>query len=343
MTATERAETRDLAEDVERLDTAVAGGDVDGALTLVDDLLDEGLDPLDVVDVIAAVQRRVGERWQSAEWSVAQEHAATAVATSALESVRRISRGVLPERGRIVIACAEHEWHALPAMLVSAALRSRGWHVTLLGASTPTARLNRYLQDLGPDITAVSCSVASGLPHSRAFIEASTTAGIPVLAGGAAFGPDARRASALGATAWAPDARTAVEVVEKLPLVVRAAAPLPSEVTVEHSAMVSGHRSLVSTVAEAWTPYGDAGPEDQELLRDIVDQAVYAVGGALLTGDERLLAETSTWVHDVLEARGYAPAAWSELGALLLSVLREYPVAGGLLTQHWAPESPAPV
>ena len=52
-------------------------------------------------------------------------------------------------RGRIVIACAEHEWHALPAMLVSAALRSRGWHVTLLGASTPTARLNRYLQDLG--------------------------------------------------------------------------------------------------------------------------------------------------------------------------------------------------
>lgn len=343
MTATERSGTRDLAEDVERLDGAVAGGDVDGALTLVDDLLDDGLDPLDVVDVIAAVQKRVGERWQNAEWSVAQEHAATAVATSALESVRRISRGVVPERGRVVIACAEHEWHALPAMLVSAALRSRGWHVTLLGASTPTARLNRYLQDLGPDITAVSCSVASGLPHSRAFIEASTTAGIPVLAGGAAFGPDARRASALGATAWAPDARTAVEVVENLPLVVRAAAPLPSEVTVEHSSLVSGHRSLVSTIAEAWSPYRDAGAEDQELLRDIVDQAVHAVGGALLTGDERLLAETSTWVRAVLEARGHGADAWSELGSLLQKVLHDYPIASGLLRQHWAPESPAPV
>lgn len=343
MTATERSGTRDLAEDVERLDGAVAGGDVDGALTLVDDLLDDGLDPLDVVDVIAAVQKRVGERWQNAEWSVAQEHAATAVATSALESVRRISRGVVPERGRVVIACAEHEWHALPAMLVSAALRSRGWHVTLLGASTPTARLNRYLQDLGPDITAVSCSVASGLPHSRAFIEASTTAGIPVLAGGAAFGPDARRASALGATAWAPDARTAVEVVEKLPLVVRAAAPLPSEVTVEHSSLVSGHRSLVSTIAEAWSPYRDAGAEDQELLRDIVDQAVHAVGGALLTGDERLLAETSTWVRAVLEARSHRADAWSELGSLLQRALHDYPIASGLLRQHWTPESPAPV
>ena len=148
-----------------------------------------------------------------------------------------------------------------------------------------------------------------------------------MLAGGAAFGPDARRSSALGATAWAPDARTAVEVVEKLPLVVRAAAPLPPEVTVEHSSLVSGHRSLVSTIAEAWAPYRDAGTEDQELLRDIVDQAVHAVGGALLTGDERLLAETSVWVRAVLEARGHAAVAWSDLGSLLLNALRDYPVA----------------
>lgn len=331
-----------LTGDVERLDAAVAAGDVDGAVTLVEDLLAGGLDPLDAVDVIAAVQRRVGERWQNAEWSVAQEHAATAVATSALESVRRVGRRVTPERGRIVIACAEHEWHALPAMLVSAALRSRGWHVTLLGASTPTARLNRYLQDLGPDVTAVSCSVASGLPHSRAFIEASTTAGIPVLAGGAAFGPDARRAAALGATAWAPDARTAVQVVEELPLVVRAAAPLPSEVTVEHGRLLGAHRSLVSSVTQSWAAYADTGPDDQELLRDVVDQVVHAVGGALLTGDERLLAETATWASAVLTARGHAATACSELGTRLRGALRGYPLAGGLLEQHWVPQSAAP-
>ena len=94
-----------------------------------------------------------------------------------------------------MIACAEREWHAVPAMIVAGALRAEGWQITLLGASTPTARLSRYLQDLGPDVTAVSCSVAAGLPNARGFIEASTTAGIPVLAGGAAFGPDDRRAS----------------------------------------------------------------------------------------------------------------------------------------------------
>lgn len=184
--------------------------------------------------------------------------------------------------------------------------------------------------------------MASGLPHSRAFIEASTTAGIPVLAGGAAFGPDGRRASALGATAWAPDARTAVEVVEKLPLVVRAAAPLPAEVAVEHGSLLSGHRSLASSVEEAWAAYRDAGTEGQELLHDVVDQALYGVGGTLLTGDPRLLVETSTWVRAVLEARGHPATAWSELGALLREALRDYPLAKGLLKQHW-PQAQAAV
>lgn len=341
MTATEREAIRDLAEDVERLDAAVAAGDADAALARVDDLLGEDLDPLDVIDVIAAVQRRVGERWQSARWCVAQEHAATAAATSALESLSRTGRGPVPDRGRIVFACAEHEWHALPAMLVAAALRSRGWQVTLLGASTPTARLNRCLQDLGPDLTAISCSVASGLSHSRALIEASTTAGIPVLAGGAAFGPDARRASALGATAWAPDARTAVEVVQRLPLVVRAAAALPPDVTVGHRALVRGHRTLVATTVQGWTPYRNAGTTEQEPLRDVAEQAVHAVGGALLTGDGRLVAETSTWVLGMLEARGHGAAAWSELGALLHDALHDHPIGGELVRRHWSPRPTA--
>jgi hypothetical protein len=241
-----------------------------------------------------------------------------------------------------VVACAEHEWHALPAMLVSNALRTRGWNVTMLGASTPTARLNRYLQDLGPDVTAVSCSVPAGLPHSRGFIEASTTAGIPVLAGGAAFGPDARRASALGATAWAPDARRAVEVVEDLPRVVRAAAPLPPAVTVEQSALQVAHRTLLGAVSGQWAAATTASA-DADDLRDAVDQTLHAVSGTLLTGDERLLHETSAWVDGVLNARGFPGQAHGELGTHLLRELRDFPLSTQLLRDHWQPRTTSPV
>lgn len=328
---------------VERFDRAVAAGDRDEALTVVETLVESGVDPVSImVDLVAAVQRRVGERWADGSWSVAQEHAATGIATSALEAVSRLTRGGAPERGRAVVACAEHEWHALPAMLVSNALRTRGWHVTMLGASTPTARLNRYLQDLGPDVTAVSCSVPAGLPNSRGFIEASTTAGIPVLAGGAAFGPDARRASALGATAWAPDARRAVAVVEELPRVVRAAAPLPPQVTAEQSALQTAHRSLLGAVSGRWAAATTASA-DADDLRDAVDQTLHAVSGALLTGDERLLHETSGWVDGVLAARGFPGQAHAELGTHLLRELRDFPLATELLRDHWQPRTIAPV
>jgi methanogenic corrinoid protein MtbC1 len=324
-------------EVVDRFDRAVAAGDRDEALTLVDRLVEDGVEPIAVmVDLVAAVQRRVGQRWADGTWSVAQEHAATGIATSALEAVGRRVRATVPERGRAVVACAEHEWHALPAMLVANALRTRGWNVTLLGASTPTARLNRYLQDLGPDLTAVSCSVPAGLPHSRGFIEASTTAGIPVLAGGAAFGPDARRAAALGATAWAADARQAVAQAENLPMVVRAAAPLPGEVSSEQGALHAAHRTLLDTITTRWAATTAASADTAD-LRDAVDQTLYAVSGALLTGDERLLRETSAWVDLVLTARGFAGAAHAELGEHLLRELRDYPLAVRLVREHWGP------
>jgi methanogenic corrinoid protein MtbC1 len=329
-------------EVVERFDRAVADGDREEALTVVEQLVATGVDPVAImVDLVAVVQRRVGQRWADGTWSVAQEHAATGIATSALETVAALTRGGAPERGRAVVACAEHEWHALPAMLVASALRTRGWKVTMLGASTPTARLNRFLQDLGPDVTAVSCSVPAGLPHSRGFIEASTTAGIPVLAGGAAFGPDARRAAALGATAWAPDARSAVEAIEDLPRVVRAAAPLPAQVTSEQASLQGAHRTLLTAISGRWAATTSASADAGD-LRDAVDQTLHAVSGALLTGDERLLHETSAWVDGVLAARGFPGQAHAELGSHLLLELHDYPLAVELLRDHWRHGAPSP-
>ena len=168
---------------------------------LVETMLTAGAEPVAVLtDVIAAAQRAVGARWQRGEWTIAQEHAATAMAVAATKTVTQQVRRRPATRGRIVVACAEREWHALPAMIIDCALRAHGWDTTLLGASTSPRRLNQYLQDLGPAAIAVSCSMLGALPATRRFIEASTTAGVPVVVGGAAFGsticvpvPSARR------------------------------------------------------------------------------------------------------------------------------------------------------
>lgn len=305
---------------------ALADGDAGAAVTLVEDLLDAGAEPVSLmIDVIGEAQRRIGERWQRGEWSVAQEHTATGVSLAAVEAIARRVRALPVTRGRIVIGCAEREWHALPAMVVGTVLRERGWNVTFLGASTPADRLSSYLQDLGPDAAAVSCSIVGALPSTRQFIEASTGAGIPVVAGGAAFGGDDLRARALGATAWAPRLPDAVDIFDRLPAVVSPAPPLPPAPLAEQRAMELAHRRVVEEVLARWKPF--------DLARDCVNQALYALQGALLTGDGRLVPETAAWVSALLEAR--AATGMPELGEELTVGLREYPLALDLLRVHW--------
>jgi MerR family transcriptional regulator, light-induced transcriptional regulator len=213
-------------------------------------------------------------------------------------------------------------------MVVGTLLRDRGWHVTFLGASTPADRLSSYLRDVGPDATAVSCSIVGALPSTRQFIEASTGAGIPVVAGGAAFGVDDVRARALGATAWAPRLPEVVTIFDDLPTVVPPAPPLPAEPLAEQRALELAHRRLVDAVCERW-------PVDCAEARDCVEQALWTLQGALLTGDGRLVADTARWVSALLTARSVPGMPTTALAAELTMVLRDFPLAVDLLRSHW--------
>lgn len=324
-------------------DAAFTSGDTETVTSIVEGLLVDGAEPVAVLtDVVAAAQREVGRRWQRGEFTVAQEHAATATAVSATRVVANHVRQVPVTRGSVLVACAEREWHALPAMMIECALRAHGWDTTLLGASTNPLRLNQYLNDLGPDAVAVSCSVLGSLPTCRRFIEATTASGTPILVGGPAFGGDDLRAVALGATAWARDAHGAIVAMDGLPAVVAPAAPLPGERTAEQAALESDHRRLVARLRERWTLVAAATTPDADCLNSVIDvaddvlhQTLHAVEAALLTGDDRVLPETAWWIDDLLRSRGAEPRMMDELVEILSAAMRDYPVAASLLATHF--------
>ncbi|GAA1603197.1 cobalamin-dependent protein [Kribbella sancticallisti] len=327
---------RRLDESLAAFELALAGVNSTAAVEVVEGLLADGVEPVDVLTgVIAAAQRNVGARWQRGDWSVAEEHAATGVAAAATEAVARRARLTPITRGKVLVACAEREWHALPAMIIDCVLRADGWDTTMLGASTPPLRLGQYLQDLGPDALAVSCSMLGALPTTRRFIEASTTAGIPIVVGGAAFGTDDVRARALGATAWAQDAASAVEAARNLPTVVQVVPPLPDEAVAEQAALELSHRELAARVLADWR----ADP-DLEIAEDAVTQTLHAVWAALLTGDPRPIPQTAEWISALLAARGADPELIADLGLQLRIHLRDYPLAHSLLTTSWPTSAP---
>jgi methanogenic corrinoid protein MtbC1 len=171
------------------------------ATDLVMDMLESGASLREIVeDVVAPAQVHVGELWERGEWSVAQEHAATAVTEAAVSAVWVMTaRRQLNDGPRIALACAEGEWHALPARMAAALAAEAGAHVTVLGPSMPADDLRRRLETRDIDLLAVSCTVPVNLPGAASCVAAAHAVDVPVLVGGAAFAGRPSRADAIGA------------------------------------------------------------------------------------------------------------------------------------------------
>ncbi len=315
---------------------AVSAGDRARALALVASLQQTGVSALEVMtDVVAPVQTEIGELWAADRWSVAQEHAATAVS----EAVLHVLGSQVPPpgdaRSPVIVSCVEHEWHALPALMVAEHLRAANVAVSYLGANASADSLVRHVQALGPRAVLLSCSLGSSLPRVRRHVEAVRATGTPVVVGGAAFDAAGLRAQVLGATAFAPSGMEAVRVVAAIPTAVSPAPPL------EHVGAEEGrgiHADLEQLTVDlrrrlARTTTGDsAAPRWQPALDDHLPHLVGALAGALLADDPSIFDESAQWLDQVLRSRGAAATTTSDVVAALAAVMREHPAATRLLS-----------
>jgi methanogenic corrinoid protein MtbC1 len=179
-----------LLHDLDRLDRDA----------VVDRIRDLEAPLADVVrELLAPAQVEVGRRWEAGERSVTWEHAATAIIDVALLTAAA-QLPVPPPRGRVLVACAEREWHSMPARMLGELLRERGWDAVLVGANAPAGSLVDALREQDAFALLVSCTMTVHLPGAWRAVQAGHRAGVPVLVGGAAFA-DAARAARLGADA----------------------------------------------------------------------------------------------------------------------------------------------
>ncbi|GAA4822822.1 cobalamin-dependent protein [Actinomycetospora corticicola] len=279
----------------------LAASDEEGAVEVALAALDAGLDVETVLlDVVAGAQREVGERWAAGEWTVVQEHIATHISERVVSAVSRHRPAGRPSGiGRIAVACLDGEWHALPARLLAEVLARHGWDVTFLGSSVPAAQLAVHLHETGPDVVAVSSSLPSRLPAARRVVEACRASGIPILAGGPAFGPEGEWAAAVGADGWAPDARAAAAVLaDTLPR--RDDGRVDDASREEQSLLQTRRPELVAGLAARVGRGQD--PDDQ--LTDDLGHLVDFLAAAVYVDDPGLLARFLRWVGTVVVPGG---------------------------------------
>ena len=314
----------------------VGDGDEWAAVAMVTALLDDGV-PAEriMIDLIGGTQARVGELWAANQWSVAREHAATAISERALAAVAARTT-VKPSRGRVTIACVDGEWHALPIRILAEMLRLDGWRVDFLGANVPGPHLITHLHQTGPDVVALSCMIATRLPRAHAAITACRAAGVPVIAGGRGFGPGGRYAQHLGADAWAAGAEEAVRRLARNwpphhqdP---QLAAYLGDE---EYTYVVRNRPALISTamkrLADAYPAMREYNQRQRDATGEDMAHIVDFLAAALYVSETAIFTDFVAWTDSVLRARGVPGVALRVGLESVQSQLRDYPTATAML------------
>lgn len=283
-------------------------------------------------DILRPAQLEAGERWHRADWTVAQEHAATAVVDDALGM---LSFRLPPPTGdkTVVVVCAEQEWHLTPARMAAIVLRDGGWRVRFLGGSIPGDHLRRTLEATPVDVVVVSCTLPLALPGAAATVAAVHDVGLPVVAGGRAFGVDDRWARRLGAHGWAPTAEGAVELLDTWldrPPADVVPAPFPAAYVDLESSRADVLDGAFLALSARFPAMADYGGDQLERTREDLDYILRFLAVSVFLDDRTVLTEFLEWLERLLAARGVPRAALDagitalaeELAPELAAVLR---------------------
>lgn len=216
----ERSDSRGPESDApwaERLESRMVAGDANGAWSVVEAALSAGHSPADVyADYLAPALRSIGDKWQSGELAVHDEHLASSVAARLIGRLGpRFSRRGRP-RGTVITAMPPGDDHGLSSAMIADIVRSAGYSVLDLGANTPVDSLETTAARTD-DLVAVCLSVVydAALGDLSAMIDAvrRVSPGTPVFVGGRAIS-DAAEAVSFGADGWAGSLGEVASLIE---------------------------------------------------------------------------------------------------------------------------------
>ena len=144
---------------------ALMARDVGAARSAIDAAIALGIPVEEIyLDVLTPALYENGRSWAVGDFSIADEHSATAVTQSVLGMLGPRMR-TAPKDGRLaVVSGSPEERHALGVQMVADFLEGDGWEVLNLGPSTPAPDLARLVDAECPDVVALSTATPAGLP-----------------------------------------------------------------------------------------------------------------------------------------------------------------------------------
>lgn len=209
-----------MSEILGKLKKAVLEGDDDLALSLAQKSLEEGAQPLAIVNeaIVAGIQE-AGELWRKNEYFQTDMIMSVEAFRVAMEVVEPdITTGETSTAGKLVIGTVAGDMHNLGKMMVVAMLRGAGFHVIDLGEDVPAQTFIDKVKELKPDILGLGCYMTTTMAEMENVIkyleDNNLRDSVKVMIGGVSTSQ--QYANESGADAWGKDALDAVEKARNL-------------------------------------------------------------------------------------------------------------------------------
>lgn len=205
--------------DLQPLRDAVIAGDATTARALTEQALQEGTDPVKLVDeyMIPAMDE-VGRRFECSEYFVPELLLSARAMKAALELVRPMlaARGTEPV-GRVAIGTVKGDLHDIGKNLVAAMLEGGGFEVFDLGVNVSPEQFIATVKEKNANVIAMSALLTTTMPAMKTTIDALKQAGVrdkvKVLIGGAPI--TQKYAEEIGADGFSDNAVGAVALAKK--------------------------------------------------------------------------------------------------------------------------------
>jgi 5-methyltetrahydrofolate--homocysteine methyltransferase len=119
-------------------------------------------------------------------------------------------------KGLVLIGTVKGDLHDIGKNLVAMMLKGAGYKIIDLGTDVPPERFAAAAREHGAQVVALSALLTTTMVQMKSIIQALQAAGIsaPVIVGGAPLTQE--YAAQIGARGYAPDAASAVDIVNKL-------------------------------------------------------------------------------------------------------------------------------
>jgi len=209
----------------ERLKTFVIGGQEEAAEKTAVEILNAGVDPLEVIEnTLTSAMRSVGEKFEKGEYFVPELLCAAAAMEAATRVLTAGMRGESKEKlkakkiGRVVVGTVSGDIHDIGKNILALLLEANGFDTYDLGRDVDSMKFIEKATEVQADIIALSALMTTTRPAQKEVIEFLSEMGLEdkyiVMVGGA---PTSKEwAEEIGADGWAETAEQGVRLAQTL-------------------------------------------------------------------------------------------------------------------------------